>query len=75
MTLAMKLLYAYGPHEELPMSEAVDISLLPVQGADCGLLYTCVHNGCNGLLEDMMGVCCHKGMALRRTINCSYSTI
>ena len=64
MTWAMELLYTHGLHEGLPMSEAVDILLLPVQGADYGLPCMGMCDDCDGLLEDMMEVCRRKGMAL-----------
>ena len=46
------------------MSEAVDVLLSPVQGADCGLPCAGMHDDRDGLLKDMMGVCCREGMAL-----------
>ena len=64
MTWAMELLYAHGPHEGSPVSEAVDVLLSPVRGADCGLPCAGVRDDRDGLLEDMMGVCRREGMAL-----------
>ena len=64
MTWAMELLYTHGLHEESPVSEAVDILLSPMRGADCGLPYTGMRDDRDGLLKDMMGVCRREGMAL-----------
>ena len=61
MTWAMELLYTHGPHEGSPMSEAVDVLLSPVRGADCGLPCVGVRDDHDGLLEDMMGGVSSRG--------------
>ena len=61
----MELLYAQGPHEELPVSGAVDIALSPVRGAECGLPCAGVREDLDDLLEDMMGVCRQESTALK----------
>ena len=60
----MELLYAQGLNEELPMLEAVDIALLPMQEAECGLPCVGIWDDLNDLLEDMIGVCYQESTAL-----------